>query len=373
VTEDGYNDLTADVQVTSSVVVANTLAMVPAGRLYFLSNLSGKLDVVSTNLDGSDRSTVLAGTGSEDANTTVLLASRDWKYLTLLSKRSGDYPQLYLINASSNQTTPIDSTLGNYTPVGWSGHYFVYKLNDPSVQSWQPAATVLKSFNADTGKTVTLASTTASGTSNADAQYQAIWAAAFIGNDVVYTMTWYQYPGLLAVSGRQDTLMSVGPDGSAAKTLKSVDAGQYYISNLKLANPSAAYFGVYSSNSSSANFYRVDSSGSVSQSSTITSNDVTQDYPTYLLSPSSSKTFWSEMRDGKNTLLVGDANAAGGTQIATLSDYAPYGWFSDEYLLVQKGGNELSIMPAAGGTALKVSDYYKPQYSPGFTGSYGGL
>src|SRR6185437_11523818 len=77
---DGYLDTTATLQVTNPAADANTFSLVPSGRLYFLSNLSGKLDVVSTNLDGSDRKTVLAGTGSEDKNNTVLLAARDWQY-----------------------------------------------------------------------------------------------------------------------------------------------------------------------------------------------------------------------------------------------------------------------------------------------------
>lgn len=379
---DGYTNLTVKVNATADAVEkvdalpANTFAMVPIGRVYFLSNLSGKIDVVSTNLDGSGRQTVLAGTGSEDANTTLLLASRDWKYLALLSKRSSGDAKLYLITAASGQLTTIDSNADIFVPVGWSGHYFVYKANDTSVQNWQPGGTVIKSYNADTGKSVTLATTTATGTSNADAQYQNMWDVAFVGDNLVYDVTWYAYPGSLSVAGQQDTLMSVKPDGTGGKTLKSVDASQYYISNLNAANPVQAYFGVYSSTSSAANYYRLDGNGSVTQSSTITSDSVSKSYPTYLLSPSGNATFWAELRDGKNMLFTGDATGSNGTQIATLSDYTAYGWYTDNYLLVQKGGSELYIMPSSGssGTPLKVSDYYKPQYGLyGFDGSYGGL
>ena len=378
---DGYIDLNVKVNATAAAVEAvnalpaNTFAMVPVGRVYFLSNLSGKIDVVSTNLDGSGRQTVLAGTGSEDANTTLLLASRDWKYLALLSKRGSGDAKLYLITAASGQLTTIDSNADIFTPVGWSGHYFVYKANDTSVQNWQSGGTVIKSYNADTGKSVTLASTMATGTSNADAKYQNIWDASFVGDSLVYDITWYVYPGTLSVAGQQDTLMSVKPDGTGSKTLKSVDASQYYISNLNAANPVQAYFGVYSSTSSAANYYRLDGNGSVTQSSTITSDSVSKSYPTYLLSPSGNATFWGELRDGKNTLFTGDATGSNATQIATLSDYTAYGWYTDNYLLVQKGGSELYIMPSSGsGTPLKVSDYYKPQYGLyGFDGSYGGL
>jgi hypothetical protein len=81
VSADGYNQASVTVQVTGQVVAANTYSLTPAGSVYFLSNLSGKIDVVKSDLDGTNRHTVLAGTGYEKLYSTVLLASRDWKYL----------------------------------------------------------------------------------------------------------------------------------------------------------------------------------------------------------------------------------------------------------------------------------------------------
>jgi hypothetical protein len=97
-------------------------------------------------------------------------------------------------------------------------------------------------------------------------------------------------------------------------------------------------------------------------------------YPTYLLSPSGSKTFWADPRDGKYSLIVGDAEGKNGKQIAELSDYNAYGWYTDDYVLVSKGSSELYILPAAGGTALKVTDYHKPGFDlRGYGYGYGGL
>lgn len=369
----GYNDLGTNVTVTSLAVDANTFALTPSGRVYFLSNLSGKIDVVSANLDGTDRKTLLPGTGSEDPNNTLLLATSDWKYLALLSKRDGgSYAKLFVITTDSGHVTTIDDNAANFTPVGWSGHFFVYLASYPAVQSWEPKASSIKSYSADSANTATLADSDASGTSLDDAEYENMWDTAFLDGNLVYTTTWYHYPGSLAVDGQQNSLMMVGLDGSGKRTLKTVDAAQYYFSNLKLANPTQAYFGVYSNASNTANYYRLDENGSVTQSSTITSDAVNKAYPTYLVSPSGKATFWAEARDGKNTLFVGDGSGGSGQQIAALSDYTPYAWFSDSYLLMQKGGSELYIMPAGGGTALKVSDYYKPQYS--FAGgTYGGF
>jgi hypothetical protein len=93
-----------------------------------------------------------------------------------------------------------------------------------------------------------------------------------------------------------------------------------------------------------------------------------------LLSPSSNQTFWTDQRDGKNTLFVGDNDAKNQKTIASLSGYNIYGWFTDNYLLVSKNSSELYVMPVAGGTPLKITDYYKPAINyQGYGGGYGGL
>src|SRR5262249_33988534 len=80
VSGDGFNTTEAALMVTTEQNKANTFELTPAGKLYFLSNQSGKIDLVKVNLDGTERHVVLPGTGKEDKNNTVLLASRDWKY-----------------------------------------------------------------------------------------------------------------------------------------------------------------------------------------------------------------------------------------------------------------------------------------------------
>jgi hypothetical protein len=123
------------------------------------------------------------------------------------------------------------------------------------------------------------------------------------------------------------------------------------------------------------NFYTY-ANGQVKDDPTGTANSFySADYPTYLESPSGDSTFWAEARDGKNTLFVGDPSGQDGKQIATLSDYFTYGWFSDNYLLVSKNSSELYIMPKAGSKdPVKISDYHKPSATfYGYGGGYGGL
>ena len=77
-------------------------------------------------------------------------------------------------------------------------------------------------------------------------------------------------------------------------------------------------------------------------------------------------------------MFIGDNDGGSSKQIAKLSDYQAYGWFSENYLLVSKNGSELYILGTDGiakdADALKITDYHKPSFSfPGYGGGYGGL
>jgi len=376
---DGYN--TAAITITAAGDVAkNTFSIVPAGKLYFLSNLSGKIDVVKTNLDGTDRQTVLAGTGNEDRYTTSLLASRDWKYLALLSKRSGDNASLYLIDTTNgDKLSTIDEGNANFTLVGWSGDRFVYKVDRSSVQSWQPNAQALKSFDPTTSNTLLLDQTQASGTGQNDYARQQVVSTYLIGDQVVYSKTWYGF-GNNVLSGKSSEFDSIGSDGSGHKTLKTFTSSSlsgYGYFNLDLTTNLYEPSGVYIefSHDNTNDFYDYDD-GKVTPDTTMTAekfNGIAYS-TTFLLSPSGHSTFWSDPRDGKNTLFTGDADGKNQKQIASLSDYNTYGWFTDDYLLTSKSSSELYVMPAAGGTPLKITDYYKPAINyNGYGGGYGGL
>jgi hypothetical protein len=384
----GYNvanqAITADGSLTQ-----NTFSVTPAGKIYFLSNLSGTIDVVKTNLDGTDRQTVLAGTGSEDPSTTSLLASRDWKYLALLSKRSGSNASLYLIDTTNNdKLTTIDQGDATFSLVGWSGDKFVYEVDrSNTISDWQSNQEALKSFDPTTGQMLLLDQTQASGTGPPSEAYakQAIGGAYLVGNNIVYAKNWQGDgqggPGGV-LGGKQAELDIISADGSMHRTVKSFtpasyssagwDGNQNISISLQSSKPNEIYISFYDGDQTT--YYSFDN-GSVTADASLNDAKFYQSpYTTYLLSPSGNQTFWTELRDGKNTLFIGDANGGGQKQIASLSDYSPYGWYSDNYLLVSKNGSELYAMPVAGGTPLKITDYYKPAVNyNGYGGGYGGL
>lgn len=377
ITLGGYNSASVKVQITDQKVSGNTFSLTPAGKLYFLSNKSGKIDVVKTDLDGANRKTILAGTGSEDTFSTALLASRDWKYLALLSKRSANTPAIYLIDTSSDKVTNIDegNTSISFTLVGWSGDTFVYQVGRANVQSWQSGGQALKSYDASAGKLYSIDQTQGEGTSSYDYAFTNFGTISILDNELVYVKNWYG-SSVDHLAGKNDSLVSVKPDGSSKKSIKDflVPAGtQYgYFVSTSQYEPQSVYVQV--PNGNNTNTYYEYEDGKLSQKD-ITEDTFNKGYPTYLVSPTGKQTFWSDARDGKNTLFVGSANAGGAKQIASLSEYTPYGWFSDDYLLVTKSGSELYIMPTDGSKLpFKVTDYYKPQLTfKGYGGGYGGL
>lgn len=374
-----YIDASVSVKISDGKIQENKFSLTPAGRIYFLSKLSGKIDVIKTNLDGTDRKTVLPGTGNEQDQGTVLLASRDWKYLALLSRRAGNSAALYLIDTSNDNLSTIDEGSADFSLNGWAGDNFIYTVTRNNVQLWQANRQALKSFNAPTKKLTILEQTTASGSGQSDYLSELIGAVYAYNDQIFFIKNWTaSYTKPESIAGKQATFNSVKSDGSAKKAIRSfgMAAGTTAIDvTLEQRVESPNSIDLKFSDGAKDNFY-VYANGQVKdQPNTTADAFYSAAYPTYLQSPSGELTFWSDERDGKNTLFTGDPSGQAAKQIASLSDYKPYGWYSDNYLLVSKNSSELYIMPKGGSRQpVKISDYHKPALTySGYGGGYGGL
>ena len=94
----------------------------PTGYIYFLSKVAGTINVMQADLDGSNATVELAGTGNETSSTT-LTASPDNNYLVLEAQRSANQPELYVINTNNGSVTEFDSSLSKFNLIGWSGDH----------------------------------------------------------------------------------------------------------------------------------------------------------------------------------------------------------------------------------------------------------
>lgn len=333
------------------------VSLTPGGKVYFLSKRTGKIDVMKSNLDGSEQKVVLAGTGKEDPAQTVMLASRDWKYLALKSKRDG-FEKLFLIDTYNDSISVIDDGKARFTPIGWSGYVFTFTVDRQGVSRWESKGLAIKGFDAGSRKLSVIDENQAEGTSMSWWRHQVFTTPYVVRGGLIYGKYW---TGSMAKDDKQHEIIFAKADGSQKKVLKTISGGESNGLAAQLYAVNEAYFKSYGKVDNKFYAYkdgRVKELGSSDE-------DYSRFYPTQLLSPNSKATVWYEPRDGKNTLLVGDGQGKNGKEIVSLGEYVAYGWYSDDYILVSKNNSELYIMPKSGPSPngpLKITDYHKPEF-----------
>lgn len=370
----GYNNAKVTLKVSTDPT-ANNVTVTPAGMVYFLSNQSGAVDVVKANLDGTNRQTVLAGTGKEDRYSTTLLATHDWKYLAFYANRDGT-PKLYLIDTSTDKLITMDEGDVNFGLVGWVGHRFVYYVNRTSYQNWQANKQAVKSFNADNSQIATLDQTTVDG-DRAHYAYQTFADYHLVQGKVTYSAKWSvdaYYGSTDPLLGKTDVLRGVDADGQNKKDLQGWT--HYSYSNLNFNMTGLNQLGTMVTNKDgSSTFYQYDGS-TMKQLSTMTTDQFYANSHIYLNSPAGGQTLWADNRDGKVALLVGDQNGNNGKPVAAFSRGGVYGWFTSDYILIEQNNNEVDILPAVDmGNAkpIKISDYLASNWIYfDYDGGYGG-
>lgn len=374
-TLDGYNETTADIAVTEQQDDKNKFSLTPAGKVYFLSKRTGKINVMKSDLDGGNTSVVVAGTGKESETQTVLLASRDWKYLALKAKRDSEDDKLYLVNTADDKLTVIDEGAKvTFTPIGWSNESFIYQVARDDVPEWQPKRLSLKSYNAATAKIATIDDAEGVGNSSGNWAREVYTNTYILGDQIVYGKHWnnsYGSNGLLA--GKKDGIYSVKAAGDSKQTVKDFSSTTSSYLEATLYKPNEIYFRLAGS---PAKYYEYED-GKIEETTEVNDNNFyNQTYATYLVSPSGKYTFWYESRDGKKVSFVGDQNGANSKEVLADDDFVPYGWYSDTYLLFAKKGSELYVAPRdnpAKVVPLKITDYHKPAVTfPGYGYGYGG-
>lgn len=371
---DGYNESEVQITVTDQPDM-NKLTMTPAGSVFYLSKATGKINVMKSNLDGTGAKTVVEATGSESDSETVLLAARDWKYMALFAKRDASKKgELFLVNAATGKLSVIDEGItATFQAVGWSNHRFLY-LVDRDKQPWEDKQRALKSFDADTGKTVVLDETQGYGTANNHYQREYLLGSYVIGDTVVYAKAWSSI-GYGSMASKKSTIVSMKVDGSQKQTLKEFTAENYINIDARAYEPKTVAYNV--NIDSNPSIYYEYKDGKVEPMSSNSDKFYAQ-YPTYLVSPGSDMTLWSEPRNGKTAVLVGDDEAKSSKTLANESDYSAYGWYGDQYVLVSKNGSELYIASKDGtfdaAAPLKITNYHKPALTyPGYGYGYGGI
>lgn len=354
----GYNNSKVMVTISNKEVAQNSFTLTPAGKVYFLSKRTGSLNVMKINYDGTSAEVAVQGTSYEDSSTSKLLQSPNGKYVALLTQRSADdkTPQLYLVSTADDKVFSIDSATAYFSLVGWEGDNLIYTVNRTDLSAWQAGKNKIKSYTASTGKTNLLDQTTASGDSKSYI-YENYRGLALFKNQIVYVKYWYaccSYTSSSLLTSKTASLNTVDPTGGNHKTVSTYPAADYYSLSRKAVNIIDLRQSVYSGGQ---HFYEYSLGTGVKDIEDIADSKFYSTPVDYVLSADMSRAVWSDLRDGKHTILIGDTDGAGSSSVLELSDYTSMNWANDDYLLLDKKGSEIYIVSTAGGDATKVTDY----------------
>lgn len=366
---DGYNPYEISITMKAGEDPMVEVKLVPAGKVYFLSKRTGKIDVMSANLDGSAPTVVLSASGRESDTETSLIASPSWNHLMLISRRDATWPKLYMITANTGKLTTVDEAEAGYDPIGWVGEKFYYKATNYKQNPWQNGTESLVSYNAETDQRKVVDSSVGIGTSYYDMAAQHISQAFVAEGKVVYTKYW-QYSQAYADKNRAASVMAVVADGDLKTTVKDIpQQGDTYVDTV-LQKPGVVMIRIGKADNTKA-FYRY-AAGRLANAE---SDDVAfyNSRLSYLMSPNGEKALWTEQRDGRNVVFTAGRDLTNGNQLST-GEYGAYGWVTNDYVLYGKNQSELYIAPV--GVQLdgkhKITDYHKAYAYPGYGWGYGG-
>lgn len=359
---EGYNDATVTLQISNTSTKKNVYSLTPAGKVYFLSKRTGTLNIMKANLDGSGAETVLAGTGTEQANQTALSQSPDGKYVALVTQRSsGDPgPQMYVLSTQDDKLLTIDTGNAVFLLQGWAGDSLVYTVQRQDMQAWQAGRNKLKSYDASTGKTTLLDQSLADGDSTASVNEYYAETIAY-GSSIIYAKSWTRTDGSASaaslLTGKQNTLAIIDAGGQNHKVVATYDAADsiQYIQH----GPNGLYIWDQSAGGSTKDqfFDYTFGSAAAKQISSMTSDQFYQSGQTFYYSASGKQALWSENRDGKNAIIVSDNMGGNPQTIASLASYNAYGWFGEQYVLLSLSNSQLYVLGLKGENPIKISDY----------------
>ena len=365
---EGYNTAEVKVQMKTNDDQKISVKLTPTGKLYFLSKRTGTINVMSADLDGTNQAVVLQGTGKELDGETSLLPSPGWTSLMLIARRDADRAKLYSLT-TNGQLKLVDDADVSYQPIGWVAGRFYYKTVSNSLAGWQNKAETIASYNPESGQRQEVDGTLGSGTNYYDMVAQHFTTPAIVDGKVVYAKYW-NYGGYVMEKSRSTSIVAVTVEGNIKTVLKEVPATTDIYADAGLTKP-GVYVVRLGRPDNGKEFYQY-TAGKVA----VAAIDDTAFYNnrvSYQMSPDGSRAFWAEVRDGKTIAFEASKDLTGGTQVSA-TDYAPYGWYTDSYVLYSKNMSELYIAPAGSPLdgAHKITDYHKAAGYQGYGWGAGG-
>ena len=346
-----YNSSTA----AMSTSLVNNYTMEPSGSVYYLSNALGPISLLKSNIDGSGQQLVNTGSLGGMPATSKISFSHDSKYIAYVLTDNTNTPTLYVYNTSNNKTTKIAQSAIGFNLDGWThDNILVFTSivnnqgngegNGSNIQAYNTGSNNPKPYILDNSGALGY-----DASSGAQENYSSVIVLS--DDNVVFTKYW---TGSTAnVSDNPTTLNSV-PATQTTYTgptpLESLNSSADYATPPKIAQTSTTSidYGFTNSSNNSVKYYTF-SGGKASSSTASSIGSILNSPPlssAYFLSPSGNHQMWSHISGNTVSIIVGDKNGNNQNTVANLPfGYVPYGWWSDDYLLLSKGST-LYIIPS---------------------------
>lgn len=350
-TSEGYNQLEATIQVSQQVVAANTFQLVPSGNVYFLQN---KTELYKAQLDGTSKERVMTELTST-ASTVEIKASADWRYMVIhMVLKNGDQ-QLFVLDTETDEAVEIGGKDDSFYEItGWSGHQLHYKVTRAEKEVWGASRSALMRYSAESGQNLIVDQNASVGSNDASAAYENYSRNVIVAGGVLYAKSWIKAPYADVVANKEDGLYFLHGSSEAPVTLQTYEAviDQNPRFELIKTGPQAAIIRYHGPKKPELMAFK---DGSLVNQET-SNKAFSESYPVYYLSPGGLNALW---RQSDGQLVVGTQTADDGNVIETDTRYTPYGWLSDDYILVTRAG-QLYILPSNGvgtlGNRLKIAE-----------------
>jgi len=324
-----YRDTQIDVPLGTSMVT--DVQLVPNGKDVYVSNAGGNYDVYKIDLDGKNKDLLLAGTGKENSNIT-LVPSPDQKKVALAATRdnvhdSGGYLlyTLGIIDVGNGTLLTIDHG-ERIQVIGWVGTRLVYVQTVASASAANSQRTRIVSYDYASNSRLQLAT--------AD-QFNAVLGAK---GSVYYAVS------------------SLDPSTPAA--LYKVDANG--TNRQQVFNQEV--WTVLRRNYDTLALQTTDNWFSYTFGGKPTGSSVPANYQSFsfLDSPDGTHSLWTDYRDGKGVLLLHDVATGKDTILASQSGLStPFAWLNNDTIIYRISSPQETadyVISAQGGSAHKIVD-----------------
>lgn len=141
----GYRNETRNIQPLPSEEIK--MELVPRQKHYYIGSNSGRYDIMSIDIDGKNKSTVLQGTGAEKEDTHII-QQQSGQHLAVITSRSGlaQSTGVYVYNVSNSQLKLLNGA-ERARIIGWIDDWLVYSYIDPSKPKNSPEKELIIAYN----------------------------------------------------------------------------------------------------------------------------------------------------------------------------------------------------------------------------------